>query len=360
MAGVAQGDLARELDIDVARLSRLESGRSFATEIELRQLEARLGVLREFFLRPVEYEHDEEGTHFRSKHSARQRARRRALAQATLLDELIGLIGQRLSLPDLQLPDCGGMNPEDAAYECRSAWGISMRGALEDVQREAELSGVFVVNGSPSLMKDVDAYSAHASSGGAIMVLNPRDPPSRNAFNVAHELGHLVLHRGIETGDRETERDADRFAAALLMPAEGFSKSWRAGPGWPDSAWLVQMKSWWRVSMQAMVRRAQGLGLIDHTTYTRFWKGVNRHGWRTNEPAEFEWGPPRLLRDSVTALEHHFGTTPSMLAVHLGVKIPMLEEICGFDMRPEPVAVAPASSHASVVNLQDFWDDTSA
>lgn len=54
-------------------------------------------------------------------------------------------------------------------------------------------------------------------------------PPSRQRFTVAHELGHLLLHQHgalfrdthVGTFDRaydETERQANAFAAALLMP----------------------------------------------------------------------------------------------------------------------------------------------
>ncbi len=54
--------------------------------------------------------------------------------------------------------------------------------------------------------------------------------PGRFRFTIAHEIGHLTLHTGIEQLFRETpdtvlgartktiEREADAFAAALLMP----------------------------------------------------------------------------------------------------------------------------------------------
>jgi Zn-dependent peptidase ImmA (M78 family) len=67
---------------------------------------------------------------------------------------------------------------------------------------------------------------------------NASDPVPRRRFTVAHELGHFILHREImggkvsmgdapdairEVGDdesRDMERQANRFAAELLMPAE--------------------------------------------------------------------------------------------------------------------------------------------
>jgi Zn-dependent peptidase ImmA (M78 family) len=35
-------------------------------------------------------------------------------------------------------------------------------------------------------------------------------------FDIAHELGHMVMHRGIRTGNIETEREADRLLARSL------------------------------------------------------------------------------------------------------------------------------------------------
>lgn len=64
------------------------------------------------------------------------------------------------------------------------------------------------------------------------------DSPRRQRFTVAHELGHYVLHQaehpegifdddlnflrteGNVSGDREQEREANQFAAELLMPED--------------------------------------------------------------------------------------------------------------------------------------------
>lgn len=60
----------------------------------------------------------------------------------------------------------------------------------------------------------------------AIITVNSSDPPVRQRFTVAHELGHLLLHTiGIQfrdtffgtTGDWK-ESQANEFAASLLMP----------------------------------------------------------------------------------------------------------------------------------------------
>jgi predicted transcriptional regulator len=65
-------------------------------------------------------------------------------------------------------------------------------------------------------------------SGYAIIV-NSAHPPARKRFTVAHEIAHFVLHRGkaasgIEDDEfyrclsNELEREANRYAAEILMP----------------------------------------------------------------------------------------------------------------------------------------------
>lgn len=63
-----------------------------------------------------------------------------------------------------------------------------------------------------------------------VICVNSRQSRVRRRFSVAHELGHFFLHRGVRpvlmnwrdrrwNGD-PLEREADRFAAELLMPAD--------------------------------------------------------------------------------------------------------------------------------------------
>jgi hypothetical protein len=72
-------------------------------------------------------------------------------------------------------------------------------------------------------------------------------PIRRHRFTIAHELGHWVCHcaglpdpRGIrfcrvadlaETTDRGLEREANVFAAELLMPEGAVRSAWEAAPG---------------------------------------------------------------------------------------------------------------------------------
>jgi len=51
-----------------------------------------------------------------------------------------------------------------------------------------------------------------------IITVNADHARTRQRFTIAHELGHLVLHA--DGTDDNSEREADQFASALLIPRE--------------------------------------------------------------------------------------------------------------------------------------------
>src|SRR5258708_40375904 len=77
----------------------------------------------------------------------------------------------------------------------------------------------------------LDAFSRKGRAGGVtVVVLNTaKGSTSRTRFDMAHELGHLVMHSKptLELADRE--KQADRFAAAFLLPRRGFAREFWSG-----------------------------------------------------------------------------------------------------------------------------------
>lgn len=70
--------------------------------------------------------------------------------------------------------------------------------------------------------------TALSPDGGYIILINSREPPKRQRFTCAHELGHILLghvdelgkaYRDPQTDDNPYERDANIFASRLLAPA---------------------------------------------------------------------------------------------------------------------------------------------
>lgn len=99
---------------------------------------------------------------------------------------------------------------------------------------------------------------------GAIILVDPNTSRERARFTVAHELGHWILEKTHDPvycqahalQDRVEERLADRFAAALLMPADAVLHYWLKGEA------FTSLAARFDVSYEAMHWRLVELGLV--------------------------------------------------------------------------------------------------
>src|SRR5262249_33936377 len=144
-----------------------------------------------------------------------------------------------------------------------------------------------VIVGSMSAgSEEIDAFSRPSALRDVVLLNSDKDCGSRMRFDCAHELGHLILHRTQTTGTAETEAEAHAFASEFLMPKTAMCREF---PRSPLIEWetLFKLKQRWRVSIQALVRRAFDLGVLSAVAYRRAYKYISWHGWRRNEPGEF-------------------------------------------------------------------------
>lgn len=110
---------------------------------------------------------------------------------------------------------------------------------------------------------------AEDGSGPAIVVNSwDRISVERQIFTAAHELGHLLLHRDEFDPDEiaedlEAEREADVFAAYLLMPEPRFGTEWQEVRGLPLFDAVMKVKRIFRVSYRTVLHRLDERGVPD-------------------------------------------------------------------------------------------------
>jgi Zn-dependent peptidase ImmA (M78 family)/DNA-binding XRE family transcriptional regulator len=242
---------------------------------------------------------------FRSLQATSARERRRHLADARLLHELIAVIEEHVDLPELHVPRFapGPHSPEEIetiAERTRLAWRLD-DGPLPNVVRVLERHGIVVVRAS-SFSREVDAFSVLHEGRPIIVLGTEKGVTARSRFDAAHELGHLVLHDDSNAGQRETENEAHQFAAAFLMPASDIRDELPATADWTE---LMRLKVRWRVSIAALLRRALTLDVMPKHSYTNAMKTLSARGWRTREPGDEKLGTleaPVLLRLALEGL----------------------------------------------------------
>jgi Zn-dependent peptidase ImmA (M78 family) len=113
----------------------------------------------------------------------------------------------------------------------------------------------------------------------------------RQRFTLAHELAHLVMHNALNYSFDVMERQANQFASAFLMPAREIKAKLRN----LTMERLVALSAEWRVSVQALVRRARDLYVITERQCRAWFEQLTKSGYRTSEPIPIPTELPSLL-----------------------------------------------------------------
>ena len=143
----------------------------------------------------------------------------------------------------------------------------------------------------------VNAFEGHfgishgISAGYPIVGYFPGASADRDRFTLSHEIGHVVLHSNRTSSN--PEREANRFAGALLL-SEAAARSELHSMVTLNQ--LTRVKARFGISIQALIMRASGLGIIDGRRQRSLFVQLSARGWRHSEPVEVEPEYPLLMR----------------------------------------------------------------
>ena len=250
--------------------------------------------------------------YFRSLLTTNKKYRNEQVIKMDFLSQVYALLQDYVEFPQfepLNLPQ--NTSPEDAAVALRNAWRLGT-GPIDNLISVVEQHGILVTSFSTST-NDVDAFSEYVETDGSSTFLiaysNNKTSASRIHFDVAHELGHICLHdwgEDIEELSKEEfklrERQANEFAAAFLLPKEAFFQDASSGPATIQH--YKKLKSKWKVSIAAMIRRAKNLEVITSDEYQMMIRIMQRRGQRKEEPLDdvLMTASPGLLKTAVIML----------------------------------------------------------
>lgn len=327
--GLTQTQLAERVAASCTLISLCENGKKRDPVRDLVEACAdELGFAPEFFYGPIEEVFREEECNFRHRRTTPERLKARIRAHATLIGMVIQRLRSEFKFPEVNVPSIPARSIDEieaAAEQCRKHWNIALDSPLKSVGRVLEHGGVVIVGHIVESTK-VDAFSRHGKT--SMIVLNRAiQSPSRWHHDIAHECGHLVMHRGIPTGTIETEAEADRFASALLMPRKAFKREFSlASFSW---AHVFDLKRRWRTSAASIVRRAYDLGLISAVEYRRGFQYLSARGWTKGEPHEPPFQEPELLSTTLNALGKKVDLTLDRLCQEVRFKPATFREVTG-------------------------------
>ena len=179
-------------------------------------------------------------------------------------------------------------SPSEAARKLRATWQVPP-GPIANLVDLVESAGI-VVWETDELASEVDALSLWPIGEEETMPVVVRvmgKSGDRERFTLAHELGHLCLHH---RPAEDFEAEANEFASEFLMPKDDIIGSLRH-MNLPKAAAL---KGKWKVSMQAIIRRAYDLKVIPQSQYRNLNRELSAKGYKKREPVLIPSESPRL------------------------------------------------------------------
>jgi Zn-dependent peptidase ImmA (M78 family)/DNA-binding XRE family transcriptional regulator len=317
--GLTLTQLAGLTGLSTRSISLYENGHQEPSADTLRQLADALDVSPGFLGAPDVDEIPEDAVSFRalSKMTARQRDRALSAGRVALL--ISDWIDARFRLPDTDIPRLPGHEPESAAQVVRAHWGLGER-PVSNVLHLLESRGARIYSLTAE-NTELDAFSLYWQERPFIFLATGKTG-ERGRFDAAHELGHLVLHGEHQVPSRPAaEAEANRFAAAFLMPRAGV-----LGQGLPDAtpARILEAKRIWKVSAMALTHRLHELDLLTEWGYRTACVQLSRLGYRYGEPRGIERESSQLLAKVFRAIRDA-GETPATIASSIGISTSELQ-----------------------------------
>lgn len=314
--GLTQAELARRIGVSQPFLSQVERGQ-VAAENAVEGIISEFNVGFAFFNRgrpSLRNEHTG-SMRYRRRSRTKASATRRATALFAELYDSVNVLAPHVGLTSVRFNQIQGSvdDIEAAATAARAAMDLDEFQPVPNVIRRCENLGIVIVRlefGDESIdegMVGHDGVSAWETPLDVPVIgYFPSASGDRQRHTIAHELGHLILHRdlvgAVSAGKaRQVEVEASRFASALLVPAPPLRAA--LAHEHVTLGTLLSLKGGWGVSIASLIMRAADLGLIDDHKKASLWKQMSVRGWRKREPGKVGVEEPKLCTEIIRRFE---------------------------------------------------------
>ncbi len=301
--GLSLRDLASLVGVTAQTLSNYERGEGLPGSSILIAIARALKVKVEFFFRPVTVALAD--LDFRKKNALLAKEQRSIVGR---IQDWLERYAQVENLFPQRSPDpflaaarrqaASGDDVEEIAMALRKAWKLGLA-PIENMTALLEEHGirVFLINDTP------DSFDACAfrTDGRCGIVAQADLPGDRLRFNLAHELGHLIIDTPEEGDKRTREKPTMRFAAAFLVPREVAIRELGQKRHQLNIDELHLLKLKYGLSMSAWIYRAKDLEIITPLLAQRLFMLFRQRGWLAKEPgSQYPTEPkPTMMRQMV-------------------------------------------------------------
>ncbi|MBN2075177.1 MAG: ImmA/IrrE family metallo-endopeptidase [Dehalococcoidales bacterium] len=297
--GLTQKELAQSLSVNQGWLSRIESGLRNISEEKLEEVSKLLDYPVSFFCQPDPPYLAGRTDIFHRKTAVPEKVINKVNGQLTVISTALerlleGIEIEGISMESVDLEEYTG-SIETIAQIMRSNWGVP-RGPVQNVTKLIENAKAIVIPFDFGT-KRIDATSFCLPKATPLFFVNSAAFGDRLRFTLCHELGHIIMHQGTIRESREDE--ANRFAAEFLMPERDIA------PYLDDLTFekLASLKIQWRVSMAALLKRAQTIGTITSSRAKALWVQLSKFKQREPKELDIPLEIPSLYQEIVDAYQ---------------------------------------------------------
>lgn len=315
---MTQASLADLLDVKKQSISKYEKGDIMpSTDIIFKLRKALKFPVRFFYTPYINLEKKRSIIYFRTKNIPKKTQAHLEQTINLLDEQIMPFYLKYIDFPKPDIPDLSeyisygkcGYKKEDikmVAQKLREHWNLGER-PIGNLAYLLQTKGFILIKKEINQDK-TDGFSRWINEIPYIITSSNKDSAVRSRFDHAHELGHLVLHNGVEEeeqGSRHIEDDADYFASEFLYPSDVFIEEIKELP--LNMETFIRLKEKWRISIQALIRKCLDLNLISDEKYTYFQKRISFKGWRKREPLDnvLVIEKSRILKDATELLLEH-------------------------------------------------------
>lgn len=321
--GLSQKRLAEALGVKQSLISMIELRERSVSEDLLKEFSQVLNYPPHFFLQ----EGDLVGVGITEVfHRKRQNVPKYVLAKIYAQMELrlrhikvlLKSLDIQCDIPNFRIDKYGG-DAREIARMVRASLRIP-RGPVQDLTQILEDAGVLVIQFDFETPL-VDAISRWIPLLPPLFFVNQISPKDRYRWSVAHELGHVVMH---ESPNPDMEEQANQFASEFLLPERDVYVHLQD----LDLVKLTVLKRYWKVSMAALLKRAEDLNAISPNRARYLWTQMSRAGYKTREPIELDvtGEKPQLLHEIIEAHTNELGYSEEDLQEILALNLDELEQ----------------------------------
>ena len=294
-------ELARIIDVSAQAISQYEIGTCKPSPFILSRIASALDFPISFFQKDY-YETKEQfsnsAVYFRSYKSATKKTREACKVKLSWINEIYHFTQKYIEYPTVMLPqlklsfnsledEIDEESIENLAKKVRNEFQIG-NGPIFNLTDILQEHGVIITRFNFKSDK-IDAFSAWYDGTPYIILGTDKKSACRLRFDLAHELGHLLLHSDVEDDCLKNKKNLDKieleanyFAGAFLLPQESFSKELISS----SLNQFILLKRKWLVSIQAMIKRAKNLNIINDNQEKYLYRSLNKKGYKQNEPLD--------------------------------------------------------------------------